>query len=98
MIKIVKNLYDFIERINDKEYAKALEKHITKIKLVAIGTLLKSKVFFKKKKEYYFRFKELGMFDLKASGLVKKTFKQKVIVFLVITRIYYITMLLFSRR
>lgn len=98
MIKILQNLYNFIEQINDKDYTKALEKHITRIKLIAIGTLLKSNIPIKKKKEYFFKFKELYMFDLKSINSVRKTFKQKIIVFLVMIQIYYSVMVLLSRK
>ena len=98
MIKLLQNLYQFIEQINDKKYAKALEKHITKIKLVAIGTLLKSTIPLKTKKEYYTKFKDLGIFRLQNVNLVKKTMKQRVIVFLVMIKMYYITMILLSKK
>lgn len=98
MIKILQNLYGFIEQVNDKEYAKALEKHITKIKLVAIGTLLKSTLPFKRKKEYYTKFKKLDIFRLQEVNLVKKTIKQRLIVFLVMIKVYYFTMILLSKK
>ena len=98
MIKILQNLYHFIEQINDKKYAKALEKHITKIKLVAIGTLLKSILPLERKKEYYIKFKNLDIFRLQNVSLVKKTMKQRVIVFLVMIKMYYVAMVLLSKK
>ncbi|MFJ1364962.1 glycosyltransferase family 2 protein [Capnocytophaga canimorsus] len=97
MIKILQNLYDFVEKINDFRYSKALVKHITKIKLIALGMLLKSVLPIKEKKEFYSKLQSLDVLSLQNSESVKKTFKQKIIVLLVNTKTYYFAMLLLSK-
>ncbi|CEN53976.1 glycosyltransferase family 2 protein [Capnocytophaga canis] len=97
MCKILQNLYNFVAQTDNKDYSKALTKHITKIKLVVLGTLLKSILPMREKKMFYSKLRELDVLFLKDSGSVKKTLKQTVIVFLVNTKTYYFVMLLLSK-
>ncbi|ENX61611.1 hypothetical protein F902_00648 [Acinetobacter higginsii] len=95
MIKIINNLKESFKGNNI--YQAAILKHIIRIKIIALINLMNSTLSFSDKKRYYMEFKEAGFLDLKSLSIISFSFKQKIIMLLVFTKLFYPLMYLKSK-